>query len=171
MKKSIYSVAAAVCILLLATLACNLPNRGSNDSPAISGDNPLPGGDQPPVVAGSGLPTVTMPGGTGYIFSTGEITSGEGALRDIWWNASQFVPDRIMGMASLGIVDDLASVSQISDSTLVFGTFVGNEGEAYAVKVVRDGATVYALIRVLSFSDDMDVTFEYIYPYTGNVLP
>lgn len=115
----------------------------TSNSPSISGRNPLPVVIQPPVVVLSGLLTVTMDEGTGYLFSTREITSGDNADRDIWWNASQFVPAMLMG--SLGQLDDLSAVTEITVSSQSFGTFIPAVKETFAVEVNHDRQMTHAL--------------------------
>jgi hypothetical protein len=110
-----------------------------------------------------------MDGGTGYLFPTGEITSGDNADRDIWWNASQFVPATLMG--SLGRIENLSTVNEITASSLTFGTFVPAIGEAFAVEVSRDGQVTYGLMRVVNIDSEMVITFKWVYPFAGQVLP
>jgi hypothetical protein len=170
MNKNVSSISIVLIVLLLAALACNIPTGQTNTgSPVISGDNPLPVVTQPPVVVLSGLPIITMDGGTGYLFPSGEITSGDNADRDIWWNASQFVPATLMG--SLGQIDNLSAVTGITASSLTFGTFVPTTGEGFAVEVSRDGQKTYALMRVVNIDSELVITFEWIYPFAGQVLP
>lgn len=170
MNKNISPIFIILIVLLLAALACNIPTGLTNTgSPVISGDNPLPVITQPLVEVLSGLPTVTMDGGTGYLFPSGEITSGDDADRDIWWNASQFVPATLMG--SLGQIDNLSAVNEITTSSLTFGSFVPTAGEAFAVEVSRDGQVTYGLMRVVNIDSEMNITFEWVYPFAGQVLP
>jgi hypothetical protein len=74
-------------------------------------------------------------------------------------------------MGSLGPVDNAAAVTGIELSALAFGAYAPSVGEAFAVQVDRGGQVTYALIRVVSIADDMSVTFEWLYPFAGQVSP
>ncbi len=116
------------------------------------------------------LPTVTMQGGTGYIFPTRQITSGPGADRDIWWNASQILPDRSKSMVSLGLISSPADVTRVSFANTA-DIFVPTLGEGYALKIDRDGKVSYAIFRIVAMPSERTLTFDYVYPFTGQVTP
>jgi len=120
-----------------------------------------------PLPAQSHLPTVTMKGGSGYIFSTGQATVDD---RDIWWNALQFVPasgNRMVLLGQIGSPDNIQSVAFPKETPI---TLTISQGEGYAVELKRDGRVEYAILRVLAIDSEMAVTFDLVYPYLGEVI-
>ena len=118
------------------------------------------------VIKPSGAPQISLEGGTGYLFQSASIVSGS-AERDIWWNAIFVVPGS--SMVSLGILDSPSDVAQISISALKRDQIEPVPGEVYAVEVLS--ANKYAIVRVLSIDSGPKITFEYIYPFEGELLP
>ena len=163
------------CLLGLISIACNFPSvisrqeptPTSNPTAAVQENFPT----QTPEQLKTDLPTVTMPGGTGYIFSTQAITSGPEVDRDVWWNAAEFVPDK--RMVSLGLISSPADVNEISTAEMAFGGFEPQIGEGFAIEIQRDDQTSYAIIRVLSIvesADNVTITFDWVYPFRSNVI-
>jgi hypothetical protein len=109
----------------------------------------------------------TMNGGTGYIFSTGRITQGMGVDRDIWWNSREFVPGK--RMYSLGQISNVLDIAQIASGHFKFKAFEPELQEGYAVEIKRNQETTYAIIQVISIAEDRSITFEWRYPYDGQV--
>ena len=140
----------AFAVLGAAILGCNLPRS----APAQ------------PQVSSSGLPAVTLQPGSGYLFATQQIALGPND-RDVWWNGSNLVPDG--GLASLGQLNNLASVQQISRARLKSDFLIPMPGEAFVVEVTP--GTDYALMRVLSIGSQAEISFEWVYPFAGQVLP
>lgn len=172
----------ALAILLFASLACNIP---SND-PSIPDPDPTIANEvepepsevyQPDVptedtldIIETNLPTVTMNGGSGYIFSTQSSTSGQGADRDIWWNSVEFIMSRSSNIISLGEINSPSEVTQISISETSDNNVRPAIGEGFAIRIVRDGTVTYAIIRILTVTPFESITFDWIYPYVGQVL-
>lgn len=109
------------------------------------------------------LPIVVMEGGTGYIFSSGQVTKDD---RDIWWNAAQFVPARECRMISLGVVDP-TGVNSLTFSGVTPTTFEPALGETYGIEITRNNGKTYAIIRVVKIDAERRVTFDWIYPFAG----
>ncbi len=122
----------------------------------------------PPTVAiiQSNLPTVTMDGGTGYVFSSQAMTKDE---RDIWWNAAQFVPERTVRMVSLGIINSPADINSLTFAGASPGIFEPVIGEGYGIEISSNGEKKYAVIRVMKIESDGKITFDWVYPYNGPV--
>jgi hypothetical protein len=148
--------------VLLSILACNI----SKASPEPSAPTDLPA--EPPEVQppSSSLPTLTLPAGSGYLFDTAQVVTDSGD-RDIWWNRAEIVPGNRMG--SLGVLDDISQIDQIAGWILESRPFEPTVGEAFLVEGTPD--TEYAIIRVLSLGDEGGISFEYLYPYVGAILP
>ena len=114
----------------------------------------------------SNLPTVTMDGGTGYVFSSQALTKDE---RDIWWNAAQFVPERTVRMVSLGIINSPADVNSLTFVGAPQAVFEPVIGEGYGVEISSNNEKKYAVIRVMKIESDGKITFDWVYPYHGPV--
>ena len=120
----------------------------------------------PEAVIQSNLPTVTMDGGTGYVFSSQALTKDE---RDIWWNAAQFVPERKVRMVSLGIINSPADVNSLTFAGAWQAIFEPVIGEGYGVEISSNDEKKYAVIRVMKIESDGKITFDWVYPYNGPV--
>jgi len=167
--------------LAIAILACNLPASPVSVQPtqevisqpqAVPVDTPQTVIATPEVILptavpeiATNLPIVVMEGGSGYIFSTKEITKDD---RDIWWNAVQFVPAGGYRMVSLGFVDP-TSVNSLTLSGATPTTFEPARGEAFGIEIARDNGKTYAIIRVVKIDSERRVTFDWIYPFAGAV--
>ncbi len=114
----------------------------------------------------SNLPTVTMDGGTGYVFSSGAMTKDE---RDIWWNAAQFVPERTVRMVSLGIINSPADINSLTFAGASPAVFEPVIGEGYGIEISSNNKKKYAVIRVMKIESDGKITFDWVYPYNGPV--
>ena len=159
-KKSLLLLGSAT--LLLSVLACNISK--ANPIPPAPTDLPIgPPEVQPP---SSSLPTLTLPAGSGYLFDTAKVVTDSGD-RDIWWNRIEIVPGNRMG--SLGILEDISQIDQAAGWILESRPFEPTVGEAFLVEGTPD--TEYAIIRVLSLGDEGGISFEYLYPYVGAILP
>jgi hypothetical protein len=118
------------------------------------------------------LQTVTLMGGSGYIFDGAQTTSGLEVDRDIWWNNASVVPSHsgssIVTMCSLGQVADLTAVTDLKIETMTSDERFPQTGEAFALEIRRpfDGAPKYALIRVTSITAGgaNGLTFQFVYP-------
>jgi hypothetical protein len=111
-------------------------------------------------------PIVVMLAGSGYIFSTQQISKED---RDIWWNAVQFVPSRDSSMVSLGKVNSLENINTISFTGEKALVLVPTIGEGFGVEISRNNELNYAIIRVIEIDSEFTITFEYIYPFLGKV--
>lgn len=109
--------------------------------------------------------TLTIEPGTGFIFSSQDVTLGTGVGRDIWWNRRELVPGE--RMYSLGNVSDVRHIHQIATGHLKFGAFEPSVDEGFAVEIRRGSEITYAVIQVLDVSDT--ITFEWLYPFKGQV--
>lgn len=123
---------------------------------------------------------ITMEPGTGFIFSSLEVTSGVGSDRDIWWNGIELVPGR--RMCSIGHITSVSDVQWLSTQcVLKFAGFVPLDNEGFLLEIIRGGQKLYAVIRVLSVGNKIisptrrragtidssrSVTFEWLYPYS-----
>lgn len=170
-------------VFVIAMLACNLPARTApvavqltqeviSQPQAVPIDTPQTVIATPEVILPTAvpeivtnLPIVVMEGGSGYIFSTKEITKDD---RDIWWNAVQFVPAGGYRMISLGVVDP-SGVNSLTFSGVTPTTFEPVLGEAYGMEITRDNGKTYAIIRVIKLDSERRVTFDWIYPFAGAV--
>ncbi len=114
----------------------------------------------------SSLPTVTMDGGTGYVFSSQAMTKDE---RDIWWNAAQFVPERTVRMVSLGIINSPADVNSLTFAGASPAVFEPVIGEGYGIEISSNNEKKYGVIRVMKIESDGKITFDWVYPYNGSV--
>jgi len=149
--------------IFLAVLACNRP-VANTQPPSMT--EPAAQTDDGGQIVPSGLPTLTLQGGSGYLFDTAQVVTGSND-RDVWWNAVELVPGS--RMTSLGIMDDPSAVSQVSLNTLSRDQDEPAPGEVYVVEVTPD--TDFAILRVLSFGPDREITLEYLYPFTGAITP
>ncbi|MBK8420017.1 hypothetical protein [Candidatus Villigracilis saccharophilus] len=120
----------------------------------------------PEAVIQSNLPTVTMDGGTGYVFSSQAMTKDE---RDIWWNAAQFVPERTVRMVSLGIINSPSDINSLTFAGAWQAIFEPVIGEGYGVEISSNDEKKYAVIRVMKIESDGKITFDWVYPYNGPV--
>ncbi len=159
-NKSLFLIGNAV--ILMSILACNISKAGPEE-PASTDLPP-----EPPVEQDlpGGLHTLTLQAGSGYLFDTAEIVVGSND-RDIWWNRIELVPENRMG--SLGILDDISQIDQAAGWILESKPFVPAVGEAFLVEVTAE--TEYAILRVLSFGGEGEISFEYMFPFEGAVLP
>ncbi|MBI4730585.1 MAG: hypothetical protein HY781_00325 [Chloroflexi bacterium] len=130
--------------ILLTILACNI-SKARPDSPTLT---ELPVITEPPVEQNhpSGLPTLTLQAGSGYLFDTAQVVAGSDD-RDIWWNR----------------------IEQAAGWILESRPFEPAVGEAFLVEVTAE--TEYAIIRVLSFGGEGEISFEYLFPFEGSILP
>jgi hypothetical protein len=165
--------ATLIAIGVQQTLSALSPNPADNLSateavlpPAVLPTEPVAQVNTPLPVE-SHLPKVTMTGGTGYIFSTGQVTVDD---RDIWWNALQFVPASGYRMVLLGQIGSPDSIQGVTFPKETPTTHTISQGEGYAVELKRDGKVEYAVLRVLSIDSGMAVTFDLVYPYLGEVI-
>ncbi|MBI5943002.1 MAG: hypothetical protein HY864_01425 [Chloroflexi bacterium] len=172
-------------LFVIVILACNLPagpvpaQEGVNQPQAVPVDTvqaaiptpqtviATPEIIQPTAVSEitTNLPIVVMEGGSGYIFSTKEITKDD---RDIWWNAIQFVPASGYRMISLGVADP-SGVNSLTFSGVTPTTFEPVLGEVYGIEITRNNGKTYAIIRVIKLDSERRVTFDWIYPFGGAV--
>lgn len=150
--------------ILLSILACNI-SKGNPESPAPTD---LPAPDEPTLeqVSPDGLPVLTLQAGSGYLFDTSQVVTDSGD-RDLWWNRIELVPQNRMG--SLGVLDDISRIDQAAGWILESRPFEPTVGEAFLVEVSAE--TEYAIIRVLSFGGEGEISFEYLFPFEGAILP
>lgn len=176
-------------IIIFAGIACYLPTaiaalpETTLDPPAleisVSEAPPITESSIPPAPTlgeqtyiDTDLPTVSMLGGTGYIFSTQQnIAEGD---RDIWWNSYGIIPGRqgdnmYARMISLGQIGVPTNVDQISIAGMTDAELEPVPGEGIAIEIDRDGVIKYAIIRVVSINDRV-LTFDWVYPFAGEVL-
>lgn len=174
--------------LIIESIPCRGKERGNDDfmvrdirlliSPMVASEQ-VPEGEStqaPPdsLTAEPGLPTTTLDGGTGFIFADEQIVSGPGVERDIWWNNVQLCPSNsypFVGIVSLGQVGSLTEIDQISKGEMTIGgcPFEPVVGQGFALEIDRDGEVEYALMRVLNFGSDRQITFEWVFPFEGEV--
>ncbi len=109
----------------------------------------------------------TLKGGSGFIFSLERVTQGSGVDRDIWWNNREFVPGK--RMYSLGQISSVQDIVQVATGHFEFEAFEPEPREGYAVEIKRNQETTYAIIQVVSIAEDRSITFEWLYPYDGQV--
>jgi len=114
----------------------------------------------------SDLPVVTLEGGSGYIFSTQLVSTED---RDIWWNAVQLVPATGVRMASLGIINSPAEVQTITFPGQTEMTLVPAVGEGFGIEIGRGNELTYAVIRVVQIDSERAISFDWVYPFEGNV--
>lgn len=74
-----------------------------------------------------------------------------------------------MNLTSLGVLKSPGDVRQINVSDLKPDQVQPVPGEVYAVEVAR--SNIYAIVRVLSIDSEVKITFEYLYPYEGQLIP
>jgi len=184
LKIKAFKYITAPTLLVIAIMACNLPSAPTpaviqptqelpqpTQSAPIAPTEPAP---QPAAeiiqatqtVIQTNLPTMTLEGGTGYIFSTGQTSKDD---RDIWWNAVQFVPNTGYRWTSLGIISspsDVIGLTFTGQSPSVFEPVIG---EGYGMEIIRNNETKYAVIRVINIDSDRKVTFDWVYPFAGPV--
>ncbi len=144
-------------------------NTETTDTPSASSTTAAENNNNSPeeaVITPSGAPQLTLKGGSGYLFKSSETVTGS-ADRDIWWNAVYFVPNSLIG--SLGVLNSPGDVRQIKASALKPDQIQPVPGEVYAVEVTR--SNIYAILRVLSIDSENNITFEYVYPFDGELLP
>ena len=156
-------ILAGYIAILLAVLACNL--RVANSQPPAITEPPAQPNDGNQVNP-SGLPTLTLQPGSGYLFDTAQVVTPSDD-RDIWWNRVEFVPGTRMG--SLGILEDISQIDQVAGWILEFKGFEPVVGESFLVEVTAE--TEFAIIRVLSYGNEGEISFEYVYPFGGAILP
>ncbi len=161
-NKSVLLLSSAT--LLLSILACNI-SKANPDSP-VPTDAPVP--SEPPEAQPqpNGLPTLTLQAGSGYLFDAAQVVTDAGD-RDIWWNRIELVPQNRMG--SLGSLDDISRIDQAAGWILESKPFVPVVGEAFLVEVTAE--IEYAIIRVLSLGDEGEISFEFLFPFEGAILP
>ncbi len=163
MKKHKMILAGCIAILL-AVLACNLPGANSQPPAVVTEPAAQPNDDNQ--ANPSGLPTLTLQAGSGYLFDTAQVVVGSDD-RDVWWNRVEFVPGTRMG--SLGILDSISQIDQAAGWILEFKGFEPVVGESFLVEATAE--TEFAIIRVLSFGNEGEISFEYVYPFGGAILP
>jgi hypothetical protein len=154
--------------LLLATLlACNFPGASASvteNAPTQAAQLQLTE-ERSNLTLPAGEPVLTIQPGRGYLFASAQIVTGSNE-RDVWWNGVTLVPGQLI--ASLGRVEDLSTVTQISASAILERELQPVPGEAYVMATV-DGK--YVLLRMLSLGSQGEVNVEWMYPFTGEVLP
>ena len=119
-------------------------------------------------VIATNLPTVTLQAGNGYIFLSKQITSGTGADRDIWWNRIDLEPAPRKSGISLGIINSPSDVNSVS-FTPGADVFTPTLGEGFFLRINRGGTVTYAIFRIVALKPSGELTFDYIYPYRGQV--
>ncbi len=72
-------------------------------------------------------------------------------------------------MGSLGVLDDISQIDQVAGWILEFNAFEPVVGESFLVEVTAE--TEFAIIRVLSLGNEGEISFEYVYPFGGAILP
>jgi hypothetical protein len=154
---------------IMAAVACNLPA-------AATPPTEPPGPTAVPTDANSrdptgqaietDLPVVTLEGGSGYIFSSQLVSTED---RDIWWNAVQFVPATGDRMVSLGIISSPAEVQEITFPDQTEMTLVPALGEGFGIEISRGNELTYAVIRVVQIDSERAISFDWVYPFEGNV--
>ena len=155
-------------ILLIASLACNFPGIATTND---AGENPAQ--TQPPlgaILPSPGLPTLTLEGGSGFVFSAQRNTN-PGEDYDIWWNNAEIVA---LGshsyIISLGVLGNLSEVDQIDAQGMTSGALVPSPGEGFALKIEKGEGFEYALIRMLKLEAPNLIVLEYIYPFQGSII-
>jgi len=165
----------AILIPALLALACNFPAKvtpaggmPSPQSPTPDTAGPALTGEAPTedAIPLSGLPVAVLEGGSGYIFSTGQVSKDD---RDVWWNAAQLVPDTTCRMISLGPIGNPADILEIAFPAETPGTVEPRVGEGYALEVSCRSAVEYAVIKAVKIDADLRITFEWVYPFGGKV--
>jgi len=152
--------------LLLATmLACNLPGAGDTDNATTQAAQLQLTEAQSNLVIPAGEPVLTVQPGGGYLFASAQTVKGSNE-RDVWWNGVTLVPSQLI--AYLSRVEDLSTVTQISASAIVEPELQPVPDEAYVMATV-DGK--YVLLRMLSLGSQGEINVEWLYPFTGEVLP
>jgi hypothetical protein len=116
-------------------------------------------------ISPSGAPIITLEGGSGYLFQSSSTVTGSND-RDIWWNAVYFVPNSLM--MSFGVINSPNDIKEISVSAMKRDQVAPVLGGVYAVEV--ENSNSYAIIRVLSIDSEAKISFEYIYPFGGEIL-
>jgi len=181
----------ALILLVTAVLACNLPAGPTpvniqppqvlptqNNIPPVESTQPAaaspealvttPAPAAPPTeaVIQTNLPTVTLDGGTGYIFSTQQTTKDD---RDIWWNAAQIVPNTGYRIVSLGVINSPLEVGALTFPNQSPAFLEPVIGEAFGLEITRDNAKTYAIIRVIKMDSERRIIFDWVYPFNGPV--
>ncbi len=164
-------------VVLVALLACNFPGIASTgDSGNGTADNqpvgPPPDTQPPPsnVTSSSGVPTITVKRGTGYVFATQQETT-PGEDYNIYWNNAEICAlGNHSDIVSMGVMADITAVTQISIQGMTAGALVPTQGEAFAVRIVKDDGFEYAVIRFTGYGEDNAIILEYIYPFQGQVI-
>ena len=186
-NKRIAPMITMISMIIIVSLACNLPTSTTvapdiTDIPSLPDDSApeaLPTNEsietQPPTseqpFIETELPTFSMSGGSGYIFSTQQSSSED---RDIWWNSSGIVPSALITVSyvrleSLGQIGSPAEVAQINTQGMISEEFEPVLGEGFAIEIERDGVFQYAIIRVVSLENRI-LTFDWVYPFAGEII-
>ena len=153
-------------IILEASATLPAPVSPSSTAIVFESTPILPSSSTPaPTLIASNLPTITLRPGSGFIFESQKITSGMGVDRDVWWNGVELIPN--YRMYSLGPVSNPQDIVEISPGNFSLGVFSPTIGEGFAIEVNRQTNPEYAIIRVLSVKEYDDITFEWLYPYSG----
>ena len=161
-KNTKHGIPLALLTLALAILASNMATRPiSSSQPTLEGIQ-IPGGD----LIESNFPEVTLGGGTGYIFSSQQITSDD---RDGWWNGVELVPDTDDRIVSLGLIGSLANVNILNFAGSTNSALEAVVGEGYGMEINRAGEIKYAIIKVVNIDGNNKITFELVYPFSGTV--
>lgn len=177
----------ALILLATAVIACNMPAGSTpiniqppqvlptqNDMPPVESTQPVAASPEALVttpapaeaVIQTNLPTITLDGGTGYIFSTQQTTKDD---RDIWWNAVQIVPNTGYRIVSLGVINSPLDVGALTFPNQSPAFLEPVIGEAFGLEINRDNAKTYAIIRVIKMDSERRVTFDWVYPFNGAV--
>jgi hypothetical protein len=72
-------------------------------------------------------------------------------------------------MYTLGPISSPQDIVKITSGKFSLGQFSAFVGEGFAIEVKRQSDHDYAIIRVISVNDLGDITFEWLYPYYGEV--
>jgi hypothetical protein len=109
---------------------------------------------------------ITMEPGTGFIFSSSEVSSGVGSERDIWWNGAELVPGR--RMCAIGLVEAVDLIPDVSARcVLKFAGFVPQENEAFLLEIFSEGRKQFVALRATGVRNAArTVTLEWLYPYS-----
>jgi hypothetical protein len=167
-KPTVLLLSAFVSTMMLA-FACNLPAAAppSTEPPTLAAvPTEASSSEATGQAIETGLPVVTLEGGSGYIFSSQLVSTDD---RDIWWNAVQWVPATGDRMVSLGIISSPADVQEITFPGQTEMTLVPALGEGFGIEMSRGGQMTYAVIRVVQIDSDLAIAFDWVYPFEGNV--
>lgn len=164
MKKSQLAIVRAVSLVILTGLACNFPSAAQPTDLPPAGPAPESSA-APSQVQPAGTPILSLEPGSGYLFASAQVVRGADE-RDVWWNGATLVPSKLI--ASLGPVDNLSAVAQISAGAIVERQLQPVPGHAYVMETV-DGQ--YVLLRMLSLGGAGEINLEWLYPFAGQVQP